>query len=165
MCIDGVMVLGNLNSSDENSKSLGENFFQVIEAGGIITFIMGLFNIIASYIFRDRQAAVTARMVRAHGATAAAKVANDVRYQGSNTIATPQIARSNPGSVRTVVSSTNDQLPFYNAPRRANSAISESRYSQSTAAPQDFHIRDPKLDPDMEVPAMVHPAHRGAEFV
>ncbi|MCJ1324471.1 hypothetical protein MMC10_001133 [Thelotrema lepadinum] len=166
MMIDGVMVLGNLNSSDANSKSLGSSFFQVIEAGGIIAFITGIFNIIASYIFRDRKVGVTARMVRASGATAAQKIANDVYYQ--NSVGTPALPRSQP-SVRTVVSSTNgdhDHLPFYNrnsaAPNRMPSV--SSLYSQSTRAGGEVHMRDPKLEL-IEEPLPTHPAHRDVEFV
>ncbi|KAI4152481.1 MAG: hypothetical protein LQ340_002881 [Diploschistes diacapsis] len=167
MIIDGVMVLGNLNSNDENESTLGSSFFQIIVSGGIIAFVMGILNIVASYVFRDRKMGVTARMIRQYGATAAVKVANDVNYHKS--INAGRVTRSSP-SVRTVVSSaaaSTDGLPLYNAPRRAPTV--SSRYSQSTAAPehQQEMMHEVKSSPEMEEPSInQHPAFQHAvDFV
>lgn len=126
MMIDGISVLGNLNSDNAGSDKLGASFYQIIIAGGILCFVVGVLNVIASYIFRNRKAGVSARMVRAYGAQAA-NMAADVGMKRS--------LHSTP-SVRTVVSERpqslyeEPSLPSYH-PRRTNTT--SSRYSQSTS--------------------------------
>ncbi|KAI9714424.1 MAG: hypothetical protein M1820_000385 [Bogoriella megaspora] len=71
MIILGINILGNLNKSATSAESLGLAFWRIVIGSGIVVFAMGFFNIFTSYIFRDRSQGVTARMVRAHGATAA----------------------------------------------------------------------------------------------
>ncbi|KAI9841719.1 MAG: hypothetical protein M1837_000452 [Sclerophora amabilis] len=66
----GVLTLGNLNKEAASQKSLGLPFWRIVISSGIIVSILGVFNIIANYIFRDRAAGVTARQVRCDGATA-----------------------------------------------------------------------------------------------
>ncbi|KAI9849580.1 MAG: hypothetical protein M1838_000122 [Thelocarpon superellum] len=71
MIVVGVSVLGNLNKEATSQESLGLGFWRVVIASGIVVAVLGLLNIIASYVFRDSVLDVTARQVRAHGATAA----------------------------------------------------------------------------------------------
>lgn len=73
MIVLGINMLGNLNKPATSRKSLGLAFWRIVIASGIIIFIMGWVNLIASYVFRDRNAGITARQVRAHGAVAALK--------------------------------------------------------------------------------------------
>ena len=126
MMIDGISVLGNLNADNTSSSRLGSSFYQIIIAGGILCFIVGILNVIASYIFRNRKAGVSARMVRAYGAEAHSMAAD---------IGMKRSLHSTP-SVRTVVSERPQSayedpiLPSY-LPRRTNTT--SSRYSQSTS--------------------------------
>ena len=143
MIIDGSLVLGNLNSDQGNSKDMGSSFLQIIEAGGILAYTMGVFNIGFSYIFRDRKGGVTARMVRNSGATAAQKVENEMAYAASS-----PTARSSP-SVRTVVSTNSDRLPLHNHAARPAS----SRYSQSTMAVGDNYTTTIPKDELANMPA------------
>ncbi|KAF2479838.1 hypothetical protein BDY17DRAFT_312778 [Neohortaea acidophila] len=61
MVVIGVDMLGNLNKPATSQKSLGLPFWRIVIAGGIVIFIMGWVNLIASYVFRDRNAGITAR--------------------------------------------------------------------------------------------------------
>ncbi|KAI4239811.1 MAG: hypothetical protein LQ352_007773 [Teloschistes flavicans] len=74
MCIVGVSVLGNLNKEATSQKSLGTSYWRIVISSGILCMILGVANIFASYIFRQKKLGVTARMVRAHGAVAAQKL-------------------------------------------------------------------------------------------
>lgn len=73
MLVLGINMLGNLNKEATSQESLGLAFWRIVIASGIIIFILGWLNLIASYIFRDRSKGVTARQVRAHGAVAVHK--------------------------------------------------------------------------------------------
>ena len=69
----GVSVLGNLNKSATSEQSLGTTIWQLVIASGIVVSIMGVINICANYMFREKSMDVTARQVRAHGSTAPQK--------------------------------------------------------------------------------------------
>lgn len=73
MVVLGINMLGNLNKPSISQKKIGLAFWRIVIASGILTFIAGWINFIASYVFRDRKAGITARQVRAHGAVAASK--------------------------------------------------------------------------------------------
>ncbi|KAL9097176.1 MAG: hypothetical protein Q9165_000603 [Trypethelium subeluteriae] len=81
MIVLGINILGNLNKQATSQQSLGLAFWRIVIGSGIIVFIMGFFNMIASYIFCDSSQGITSRMVRAHGATAA-----DEQHSGSPSI-------------------------------------------------------------------------------
>jgi hypothetical protein len=91
MLVLGVNMLGNLNKKATNKQSLGLAFWRIVIASGIIIFIMGWVNLIASYVFRDRMKGITARQVRAHGAVAELKTP---MTQHSNTPSAPELAQS-----------------------------------------------------------------------
>ncbi|KAI4162573.1 MAG: hypothetical protein LQ342_003804 [Letrouitia transgressa] len=74
MIVTGVSVLGNLNKEATSQKSLGTAYWRIVIASGILVIIFGVANIFASYMFRQKKLGVTARQVRAHGATAAQKL-------------------------------------------------------------------------------------------
>lgn len=65
----GINMLGNLNKEATSQESLGMEFWRIVIASGILSLIMGLFNLVATFVFRDKGRRVTSRMVRAHGAT------------------------------------------------------------------------------------------------
>ncbi|KAL9038913.1 MAG: hypothetical protein Q9180_002842 [Flavoplaca navasiana] len=73
MTIVGVSILGNLNKEATSQKSLGVSYWRIVISSGILVVILGVTNIFASYIFRQRKLGVTARQVRAYGAVAAQK--------------------------------------------------------------------------------------------
>ncbi|KAF4551635.1 Hypothetical protein D9617_12g035230 [Elsinoe fawcettii] len=70
MFILGTNLLGKLNHSANSQESLGLAFWRIVIGAGILIFILSFFNFVASYLFRDRRAGITARQVRAHGAVA-----------------------------------------------------------------------------------------------
>ncbi|KAI4137790.1 MAG: hypothetical protein L6R39_007096 [Caloplaca ligustica] len=84
MTILGVSVLGNLNKEATSQTSLGTAYWRIVIASGIIVVIMGVVNIFASYIFRQKKLGVTARQVRAYGAVAAQKLPLPVSTPGSS---------------------------------------------------------------------------------
>ncbi|KAL9604960.1 MAG: hypothetical protein Q9219_000148 [cf. Caloplaca sp. 3 TL-2023] len=74
MIILGVSVLGNLNKEATSQASLGTSYWRIVIASGILVLILGVANIFASYIFRQKKLGVTARQVRAYGAVASQKL-------------------------------------------------------------------------------------------
>ncbi|KAK2753927.1 hypothetical protein FQN54_007286 [Arachnomyces sp. PD_36] len=74
MVILGVSTLGNLNKEATSQESLGLAFWRIVISAGIVVLVIGVVNIFASYIFRDRRLGVTARHVRTYGAVAPQKV-------------------------------------------------------------------------------------------
>ncbi|TKA63509.1 hypothetical protein B0A49_04536 [Cryomyces minteri] len=70
MIVLGLNILGNLNKDAVSQKDLGLAFWRIVIGSGIVVFILGFFNILASYVFRDSSLRVTARQVRAKGAVA-----------------------------------------------------------------------------------------------
>lgn len=84
----GINMLGNLNKPATSQQALGLAFWRVVIASGIIIFILGFVNLIASYVFRDRKQSITARQVRAHGAVAVHKT--PIMTSGSSSGGTPR---------------------------------------------------------------------------
>lgn len=70
MIIVGVSLLGNLNKTATSKQSLGDHYWSLVIAAGILVSILGITNIFASYMFRQKSLDITARQVRAHGITA-----------------------------------------------------------------------------------------------
>ncbi|KAI6838417.1 hypothetical protein KC332_g5352 [Hortaea werneckii] len=66
----GVDVLANLNKQPTSQEALGLPFWRIVVASGIIAFVLGFINLVASYVFCDRAQGITARQVRAKGAVA-----------------------------------------------------------------------------------------------
>ncbi|KAF1967559.1 hypothetical protein BU23DRAFT_287184 [Bimuria novae-zelandiae CBS 107.79] len=69
MTVLGLNMLGNMNKEATKQKSLGLPFWRLLVASGILAIVIGIFNIIASFVFRDRARNITARLVRSKGAT------------------------------------------------------------------------------------------------
>ncbi|KAF2266620.1 hypothetical protein CC78DRAFT_577930 [Lojkania enalia] len=68
MMVLGLNMLGNMNKEATSQESLGLPFWRLLVASGILAIIIGTFNVVASYIFRDKARHITARRVRSHGA-------------------------------------------------------------------------------------------------
>lgn len=182
MVVIGVDMLGNLNKPATSQKSLGLPFWRTVIAGGIVIFIMGWVNLIASYVFRDRNAGITARQVRAHGAVAALKSPST----GSRTPTAPELAssymkdpstptKSNPFRILTT-ERRQSTLPSYHAsspkvdsapPYPARDPISpSSRYSRATACTKKkvFGIISRNNRNSIAPPLPINPSHRPMEI-
>jgi hypothetical protein len=68
MMVIGLNLLGNMNKEATSQKSLTMPFWRLLVASGVLAVVIGLFNVIASFIFRDKARNITARMVRSRGA-------------------------------------------------------------------------------------------------
>ena len=66
----GSTTLGQLNESTTSSDAIGLGFWRIVIGSGILAIVFGVFNILASFIFRDRANGVTARQIRGKGAVA-----------------------------------------------------------------------------------------------
>lgn len=177
MLILGVLILGHLNKEATSAKAIGLNFWQVIIAAGIVAFVMGVLNILASYLFRTKSLGVTARMVRAYGATAPQRV-GDVVYQPkgspSTSAFTPSVrsASQRTGTPRRSFSLPSDTLPSYHHPsemRRADTTSSNgSRGGLNISAPTtNDHEQFSKFKGSDEIArpeSAAHPAYQGGRF-
>ncbi|KAI9867249.1 MAG: hypothetical protein M1813_009527 [Trichoglossum hirsutum] len=71
MAILGVTILGNFNKQGISPDSLGLPFWRIVISSGVLVSVLGVSNIIASYVFRNKRAGITARQVRSYGVVAA----------------------------------------------------------------------------------------------
>ncbi|KAI9815048.1 MAG: hypothetical protein M1827_002891 [Pycnora praestabilis] len=123
MIFVGVSILGNLNKAATSEKSLGLAFWRIVISSGIIVIVLGVLNIIASYIFRIKENGATARQVRSHGAVAA--------KQGLafSAFPTPQAPSTNSSFKSFALGSRQPTLPSYNSPRPSYHSPNHSRSS------------------------------------
>ena len=181
MIITAAQILGSLNKESTSQSGMGMSFWQVVVAAGIVCFIMGFVNIAASYIFRTKSVGVTARMVRAYGATAQQRV-GDVYYAANSAAmkgtpagtlaATPSVRTAATGTPRRSFSLPTDTLPSYHppevrhAPPTAVAGPSRGGLNISGPVPKDpEQFAKYKASPDVERPAMAaHPAYQGNRF-
>lgn len=68
MAVLGLNMLGNMNKEATSQKSLGLPFWRLLIASGILSIVIGVFNIISSFVFCDKARYITARRVRSKGA-------------------------------------------------------------------------------------------------
>ncbi|KAJ4365052.1 hypothetical protein N0V83_008668 [Neocucurbitaria cava] len=68
MMVIGLNMLGNMNKEATSQQSLGLPFWRLLLASGILAIVIGSFNIVASFVFRDKSRNITARRVRSRGA-------------------------------------------------------------------------------------------------
>lgn len=113
MIILGVSLLGNLNKTATSRKSLGEHYWSLVIAAGILVSILGIVNIFASYMFRQKSLDITARQVRSHGSTAPEKV-----YVSPSTSRATKPRRSFHLGRRTM----SETLPSYHTPQTPQTA-------------------------------------------
>ncbi|PVH80686.1 hypothetical protein DL98DRAFT_654612 [Cadophora sp. DSE1049] len=163
MIVLGFNILGNLNKAATSVENLGLPMWRIVIASGILTAIMGFFNIIATYVFCDSKLGITGRQVRSHGAA----IPKDP--------ITKTFSLSS-GSSRRSVSET---LPSYNAPpaERQKSRFSFRLPVRSSKLPISKPIvQDPEqfakwdesrsspVAPGLAVqrpPTALHPYHQG----
>jgi hypothetical protein len=130
MVVLGINMLGNLNKEALSQESLGLAFWRVVISAGIIIFIMGWINLVASYVFRDRSQGVTARQVRAHGAVAVHK--SPMAQSAHGTPSAPELARSFVKSPSTPTKSGN---PFRIITSERRGSILPSYHTGSPTSP------------------------------
>lgn len=158
MIILGISVLGNLNKTATSEQSLGGTFWRLVIASGIVVSIMGVVNIFATFMFRNKDLDITARQVRAHGSTAPQKV-----------YVSPSTSRSSPrrsfhlkrrSASETLPSYRTDNQPKYqtrnvSAPMPATSPVREYKGDEE-AVPVVNGVQRPDL--------AAHPAFQGQGF-
>ncbi|KAK4549711.1 hypothetical protein LTR36_005012 [Oleoguttula mirabilis] len=127
MIVLGINMLGNLNKPATSEKSLGLPFWRIVIGSGIIIFILGFVNLIASYVFRDRTQGVTARQVRAHGAVAVHKTP----MPNNGTPPAPELAQAYIPNPFTPTKTSN---PFRILTSERRESVLPSYHSASSAA-------------------------------
>lgn len=153
MIVLGVSVLGNLNKQATSQKSLGTSFWRIVIASGILMLILGVANLFANYIFRNKELGISAREVRAHGAVAPQKSLSRATTQTS------------PRPRRSFHLGRSDTLPTYYAPQ---SPRDDMRQTRNISAPVNVdHAQFEKFKGSEEIrrpDSALHPALAGARF-
>ncbi|KAF2127415.1 hypothetical protein P153DRAFT_321198 [Dothidotthia symphoricarpi CBS 119687] len=83
MMVLGLNTLGNMNKQATSQESLGMPFWRLLIASGIIAIVIGFFNVVTSFIFRDKSRNITARGVRSRGAMTLTEVDTESQYAQS----------------------------------------------------------------------------------
>ncbi|KAF2100730.1 hypothetical protein NA57DRAFT_54804 [Rhizodiscina lignyota] len=129
MVVLGVNILGNMNKQAMSQKALGLAFWRIVLASAIIVLVLGVFNIVASYVFRDKKLGITARKVRSHGAVA---IPDQPEYYA------PSMTKKAPLSIRTTLPSSSASLPtassIYSPVKSIKTPTSATKTSAATAA-------------------------------
>ena len=132
MQVLGINMLGNLNKPATSQKSLGIAFWRIVIGSGIVIFVLGFINLIASYVFRDRNARVTARQVRSHGATASQ---HSPKSTGSRTPTAPELAQTYIHQDMNSPTRTRNPLHLFTSERRNSGLPSYTSTSPAAASP------------------------------
>jgi len=155
MIILGISILGNLNKTATSQESLGGTFWRLTIASGIVVSIMGVVNLFATYMFRNKDLDITARQVRAHGSTAPQKV-----------YISPSTSRSSPRrSFHLNRRSASDTLPSYrtdNQPRYQPRNVSAPMPATSPVHKADDPV--PVVNGIQRPDLAAHPAFQGQGF-
>ncbi|KAK3686321.1 hypothetical protein LTR37_019911 [Vermiconidia calcicola] len=141
MLVLGINMLGNLNKPATSQKSLGMAFWRIVIASGILIFILGWVNLIASYVFRDRSEGITARMVRGKGAQA-----QPTPKTSSGTPPAPELAQTYIHQ-QSAISPTKSGNPFHIFTSERRQSILPSYHSSSPVDPPYPSARDPPISP------------------
>ena len=137
----GINMLGNLNKEATSQESLGIEFWRIVIASGILSLIMGFFNITATFVFRDRQRGITARMARAHGATVVDGVSDMKSFSTTNrpepyflppAIKSPMKAFSPMRAFRASKNFRSSFLPTHHMLGRSRAEYEDSYYREPT---------------------------------
>ncbi|RMY30299.1 hypothetical protein D0866_08095 [Hortaea werneckii] len=145
MIVLGVNMLANLNKEPASQEALGLSFWRVVIASGIIVFVLGFINLVASYVFCDRAQGITARQVRAKGAVAICRGRVTVDSTTSSApgpvtsyVATPESLSKSSDPVHVFTTERRPSLlPSYHSPSTLGSPAKEpqsptSRYSRAS---------------------------------
>ncbi|KAI5276358.1 hypothetical protein E4T47_00662 [Aureobasidium subglaciale] len=135
MVVLGMHVLACLNKPSNSKEHLGMAFWRVVIMAGILNLILGVFNLIASFAFRNSALGITARQVRAQGAEAADLAAIQRTASTAKSMSSRITADSSLKQFRT---STKEEytLPSYHSPspepQQQRAPVSPSLYSRAT---------------------------------
>ncbi|KAL8915654.1 MAG: hypothetical protein Q9172_006796 [Xanthocarpia lactea] len=164
MTIVGVSVLGNLNKEATSQKSLGTSYWRIVISSGIVVVILGITNIFASYIFRQRKLGVTARQVRTYGAVAAQKalpmpVTMTMSMTGGSSTPATSIHRTDTKH-RPFALQRSDTVPHYH-----HSPTREIDPRRNISAPMNHHVQFDERSEHIGKPDLAHhPAMVGERF-
>ncbi|KAL1849018.1 hypothetical protein Plec18170_007677 [Paecilomyces lecythidis] len=150
MATIGISLLGDLNSSETSQKSLGLAFWRIVAAAGILAITMAFVNLLASFIFADGKAGVTARHVRAYGAVAPQKVisrsSSHKSFQlGMNREETLPTYRPSTASTRSMSMRNATRFPL-----KISSPINHNQFQDASSS---RYSRD---ENDLSVPNLAH---------
>ncbi|KAJ5081464.1 hypothetical protein NUU61_009728 [Penicillium alfredii] len=124
MMILGVAVLGHLNTDAMSQKSLGLAFWRIVLSAGILAMVLSVVNIVATFVFSDRKAGVSARHVRVYGAVAPQKVVSRTSSRRSFQLSLKR----------------EDSLPTYSAsPMKRTAKRLTARFPLKISAPINHH--------------------------
>ena len=84
MLLMGCHTLGALSHTPYSKKDLGGPVWRIIAASGCLGIAFGILNVLASWLYSDRAEGVSARQVRAEGATARAHSRNSASDDGAS---------------------------------------------------------------------------------
>ena len=147
----GISLLGSLNNAANSEDSLGTPFWRIVTSAGILCCFIGLFDIILSYVYRNKEDGITARMLRAHGATdAKVRVTAEKNYRYPSSTNSPHLSRG------TTVRDHRRAEPPAVAETRASRFM--KRFSRHQADGGEVSPVSP-----MSVPSMPHPAYQRDE--
>ncbi|KAF2085845.1 hypothetical protein K490DRAFT_11756, partial [Saccharata proteae CBS 121410] len=145
MCLLGINTLGNLNKEATSQKSLGLAFWRIVIGSGILILVLGVINVVASYIFRDTRLGITARRVRSHGAVAV----TDAEYErpmvdvktlhSKSSMATVSIASSPITASRPPIKTFSPAKTF----RQARASLLPSYHTASESPTMTVNIASP----------------------
>ncbi|KAF4982122.1 hypothetical protein FZEAL_2182 [Fusarium zealandicum] len=128
MALIGCNILGKLNQPANSSDKMGLPFWRLVLAAGILVITFGVMNIIASFIFRDGDNGINARIVRAEGSLAQARE--------EDSFSKPSLSRS--GSMDEKPKSA--FVSFFWKKRSAKTSPPTSRPNISQPMPRDHDI-------------------------
>ena len=159
MLIVGVSTLGNLNKTATSEKSLGSQYWSLVIAAGILICIMGIVNMFANYMFRQKSMDITARQVRAHGSTAPQKV-DAYLTPSMSTRSTPKTRKSFGLNRRTM----SETLPSYHTPAPPAAHARNISNPLPTATSNKYEPQPPVVNGIQRPDLTAHPAYQGGAF-
>ncbi|KAJ6094730.1 hypothetical protein N7467_002243 [Penicillium canescens] len=149
MMILGVSTLGNLNTKAMTQETIGMAFWRIIISAGVLAMVVSVLNVLASFLFSDYKAGVSARHVRAYGAVAPQKVMS--RTSSHRTLhlsmkreeTLPSYTRSNP--VKRATQRFTGRFPLKISKPMNPTLVAENDAASSKYSRDSVEIREPDL--------------------
>ncbi|KAK3985770.1 hypothetical protein QBC44DRAFT_384556 [Cladorrhinum sp. PSN332] len=171
LVIIGCDILADLIKPAYEIENIGLAIWRLVLSAGILSITFGVFNMVASVIFRDGSNGINARQIRSDG-TLAAPANNKEYYDGySGDYIPSQYSRSNSLRRRdeedAVVMDDEEKRPSAFKRLTTNFKFGKSRPQISDPIPQDpmpdtYNNRSSPIVPGIQRPATaLHPAHTG----
>ena len=171
MVVLGTNLLGNLNKPATSVKSLGLPCWRIMIAAGCLIMIFGVFNVIASYVFRDKNLGITARQVRAKGAVAHVEqneAKNQKAYSFTSSTRTgtangSQLRPDNTGSTKLSSNVTAAPMTQYTPPQRPSTPPPDTEQNRKSRTSRWFGRYRPTLPSYHTSPVMRSPSSKYSE--